>query len=158
MYFYDFHGKQLDMGSGYLHEYLKTLSEDRANRIIIIAVKDEASYSLTDSLCSDFKAIGLKCELQGRYRNSYYALVTDLKIDEITSSESLSYETIIKGHQIQILSEGALVGDSCSIQIDGIEHANNKRGLNIVVYEPYKDEVIDSVAFDTHSRNITVFR
>jgi len=50
------------------------------------------------------------------------------------------------------------VGNYCSIRIDGVEYAKNRRGLNIVVYDNRAGEVVDSVAFDTHVQEMTVRR
>lgn len=46
-------------------------------------------------------------------------------------------------------SAGYSAGNKSSIVINGKEYSKNKRGLNIVVYDKTKDEVISSRIFDT---------
>ena len=51
--------------------------------------------------------------------------------------------------EIQVTSAGYSAGNKSSIVINGKEYSKNKRGLNIVVYNKTKDEVISSRIFDT---------
>ena len=68
--------------------------------------------------------------------------------------EGQVYESIIvSGHEIKVWSKPWRNGNMASIQLDGMEYAVNKRGINIVLYDPHENKVIDSVAYDAHTND-----
>ena len=50
------------------------------------------------------------------------------------------------------------MGDYSSIVIGDVEYSVNQRGINIVVYDNQARQVIDTLGFDTHAREMTVRR
>ena len=58
----------------------------------------------------------------------------------------------------EISSGGYDSGSGCSIKIDQVEYAKNKRGLNIVVYNLLTQTVIDSICFDTYLAEMPAIR
>ena len=52
------------------------------------------------------------------------------------------------GAEFEISSGGALSDVGSSIKINGIEYAQNGRGINIVVYDKKTDEILSSVYFE----------
>ena len=52
------------------------------------------------------------------------------------------------------LSSPLHVGNRASIKIDGKDYATNLRGLNFVVFDINENQLVDSVAFDTHFQGI----
>jgi len=156
-HYLDAEGNPVQAGSGYLHEYLLSLAGQDVT--IFIAAKDEATNALTPVICEDLAALGIRTDLRGRRRNSFYAVVSaDGVAEEIGSQAVLSREGTVGGAAYAIESAGYQVGNYCSIRIDGVEYAKNRRGLNIVVYDNRAGEVVDSVAFDTHVQEMTVRR
>ena len=49
-------------------------------------------------------------------------------------------------------------GNLSEIKIGSKDYSKNKRGLNIVIYDNQKEEIIDSVSFDTHVPEFTCSR
>jgi len=139
--------------------YLAGLKE-LDNVAIMIAVKDEATYSLSEEQVSLLKEMGLEVSIANQFRDSYLALIDKKKIiTESESNKTLSYEgTLDNGLNIKLKSVGAnaLEEDEelsvlASIIIGEEDYAINKRGFNIVVYDYLMGEVIDTVSFDTYA-------
>ncbi len=154
VYYFDKDNRKLEAGSGFLHEYLQALKE--RNVSIFIVAKDEASGYITETICKDMKALGFDSDLRGQYRKSYYAVSTPEKTTDEISEELLCYDGITGGVSYSLTSAGWLVGNRCSIEIDGKEYAKNVRGLNIVVMNNETQTVIESIAFDTCAQEMTV--
>ena len=156
-YYLDESGKPVQAGSAYLHEYLQSLKGK--DFTIFISAKDEAASALTPPLLQDLKELGIKTDLQGRLRSSYYAVITPAYvIEDIGSQTVLTFEGIVGEKTYKITSAGYQVGNTSSIMIDGIEYSKNRRGLNIVVYDNALKQVTDSVSFDTYVQEMTVTR
>ena len=126
--------------------------------MILIAVNDDATGSLSSLLINDLKRLGIRTDLQGKYRYSYCSVITpDGVYEDISSNTNVSCEGEIEGVSYKILSYGSGSGAGfCSIVINGEECSQNKRGLNFVILE---DGIItDSVCFDTCSIETKVYR
>lgn len=135
--------------------YLSSLKEKKEKYIICISVKDTPGYELSNTIAQKLFALGLKINLQDKHWHSYLALIDSGKVisehisDMYEPIESSSYINNIK---IKIISQSYKRGNKAMISFDGIEYAVNARGINIVVYDKEKKEVIDSLAFDTHTK------
>ncbi|MBR3234152.1 MAG: hypothetical protein IKG11_00900, partial [Atopobiaceae bacterium] len=74
--------------------------------------------------------------------------------EQRSSSESVSIER----NGITISSGGYWSGNFASIVIDQVgtptNYASNGRGVNIVVYNPKLDIVVDTAYFDTHDNEV----
>lgn len=118
---------------------------------IFMSVKDEGTNALTEGIKAGLSEMGLKIDLTGKYRNSYYAVISSNGIIEDIGDAKLEASGVITdtGAQYLIASAGFDCGNYSSIIIDGVEYARNIRGLNIVVYNNETGQVVDSVCFDT---------
>ena len=121
---------------------------------IMIAVKDEGTEALDDNLLQRLRNLGLKAELEGEYRSSYYGIVAEGNVKEALGYEMLKEAGTIRNGRsyYEISSAGYENGNTCSIRIDGTEYAKNMRGINIVVYNHVTKTLVDSVCFDTHTK------
>lgn len=138
-------------------DYLEALSSLREDYVVLIAVKDDASAALTPEITDRLQALGLKEDLTGQYRSSYCAVLTPDDQFEKIGNEALETEQVLgDGTELKLISAGFESGNTASVCINGAEYACNSRGLNIVVYDPVRGEVIDSVAFDTCKGKETV--
>lgn len=82
----------------------------------------------------------------------FAAELEDDEVEEEEESLTLSYTGALSdGTDYEIFSGGRNLGNTSSILIDGTEYSKNTRGLNIVVYDNERQEVIDQVCFDTHA-------
>ncbi len=150
---------------GCLHPNSFSISDYISNidksKIVIISIKDEGTNAIDPETLRQLQTLGLKEELRNKTRYSYIAVGS--KIDRFKPIEVLKKEKIdlelFKGEKIgeveipfnlEVISAGYETGNISSIKIDGKEHSKNTRGMNIVVYDMEKQEVIDSVNFDTY--------
>lgn len=135
-----------------LYEYLSLLKDAADQYSIFISVKDEATTNLNDNMIQGLKNLGLKVSVEGQFRCSYLVVLSgDTKIEESGYKLLEKSGTIDNGTATySIISGGLENGNTCSIIIKGKEYSKNRRGLNIVVYNNEKDEVVDTVAFDTY--------
>ena len=126
---------------------------------IFVAVRDDASHSLNEEICTRLAALGLKEDLRGHYRWSYYAVVSPDEIVEELSEEELSRTgTLRDGAPYSVISQGGLSGAgggagrylTCSVKIGGVEYAVQRIGLNFVVYDTENSCVVDSCEFNTY--------
>lgn len=145
-------------------EYISYVNE-YDNYTLLISVKDEAAGTLTEEQRSGFKKIGLTELARLEYREAYIGVLEDeatiyedtqewLNREEAeTESEEalyIEYEGVLPDGTEYILQSGGYeYGDVSSCVIDGIEYSLNQRGLNIVVYDNERSEVVDVANFDT---------
>lgn len=130
--------------------YIGTLAP-KEGYVYFLAVMDEASGGLTDAVRMSMQKAGLKTDLTGQYRSSYYAVITADGIEEEAGYDRLHKEGYLEDGKTayEIMSAGFDCGNDCSVKINGEEHALKKRGLNIVTYDEAKGCVVDSVCIDT---------
>lgn len=132
-------------------EYLEAIRQNTYT--IFIAVKDEASYSINEGIIEKMRQLGLSIDLTGKYRNSYYAVISQKGVLEEVGTEALSAQGSFRDGRCiyYISSAGYECGNTCSINLNHTEYAKKQRGLNIVVYDNVYRKVVDSVCFDTHA-------
>jgi len=156
--YYDESGDLIQYGSGYFHYYLNELINQKDNMAIFISAKDEASEAITSVLTEDLQNLGISNDLRGKYRQSFCAVITPEKTEDILDVEKTSIDGSINGIDYSVISAGFNSGNISSIIIGGKEYSNDVRGLNIVVYDLEKQKVIDAVSFDTNSPEMRVYR
>ena len=138
--------------------YLDALSHN-PQYTIFIALRDDGSHSLNDDICEGLWKLGLKEDLRGHYRWSYYAVIEpDNVIEEMSEKELTRTGTLSDGAQYSVISQGGLSGAgggagrylTCSVKINGIDYAVKRIGLNFVVYDAQNSRVVDSCEFNTY--------
>jgi hypothetical protein len=141
-----------------IRAYLDELA-DNPQYTIFVAVRDDASHSLNEEICMRLEALGLKEDLRGHYRWSYYGVITpDQVVEELSESELSRSGTLSDGASYSVISQGGLSGAgggagrylTCSVKIDGVEYAVQRIGLNFVVYDTENSCVVDSCEFNTY--------
>lgn len=155
-WYFNSSGEQLDTGSGWLHQYLQEL-RDKDVTVFIVA-KDEASSGMTETIVEDMHDLGIQTDLTGKYRYSFYAMVTGDTVIEDLSQDALEYTGSVDGLNVALKSAGYEAGSVASIVIDGVEYAKNWRGLNVVVFDNETNTVIDSFVVDTFQQTMPVHR
>lgn len=157
LYFYDANGARLECGSSYFHEYLESLSG--RNVTVFISVRDDGSYALTQTLQDDLYCLGIRTNLIGRFRSSYYAVISPGQVvEEISDTQLLKYTGELDGKPYSITSGGFFNGHMSSIVFDGVECSKNARGMNIAVYDWEQHAIVECIAFDTCDRDMLVTR
>ncbi len=115
--------------------------------VMFISAMDNAAGILDESVKAAFRRVGLEELSTMNNADSYIAAVDGGKIlfeqkgqgGILVSAEDIKYE-VVSG-----------IDDSkyrSSIKIDGIEYAEAKKGINIVIYDSQLDTVIDEAVFD----------
>lgn len=142
---------KLEIGPGGLYKYLQNFCRD--GLIVLVAVKDEASGSLTPEARQALIDMGFTDVGVLGHQSSYCAAVEDGVVTEQQVSQSGDEPTTIVHKWYTISSAGYRAGNYASIIIDdngySADYALNSRGFNIVVYNPRLDIVVDRAAFDT---------
>ena len=138
--------------------YLDALAEN-PQYTVFIALRDDGSHSLNTEICDRLERLGLRQDIRGHYRWSYYAVTGPDIMEEELSEEELSGNGVLSdGARYTIISQGGLSGAgggagrylTCSIKINGVEYAVQRIGLNFVVYDTENSCVVDSVEFNTY--------
>ena len=126
---------------------------------VFVAVRDDGSHSLSTDICDRLEQLGLREDLRGHYRWSYYAVIgPDGVIEEMGEEELSRTGTLSNGAEYSLISQGGLSGAgggagrylTCSVKIDGVDYAVKRIGHNFVVYDPENRCVVDSVEFNTY--------
>ena len=138
--------------------YLDALLEN-PQYTVFVAVRDDGSHSLNTDICDRLEKLGIREDLRGHYRWSYYAVIEPGGVTEELSEAELSHSgTLSNGAEYSLISQGGLSGAgggagrylTCSVKIDGIEYAIRRIGHNFVVYDTEHNCVVDSVEFNTY--------
>ena len=141
-----------------INAYLDALIQN-PQYTIFVAVRDDGSHSLNTDICDRLERLGIREDLRGHYRWSYYAVIEPEGVTENLSESELSYSgTLPNGAEYSLISQGGLSGAgggagrylTCSVKIDGIEYAIRRIGHNFVVYDTENNCVVDSVEFNTY--------
>lgn len=144
-----------------INSYLDQLSK-RKDCTVLFAVKDIQGYKLDENTTARLKKMGfdkVNVLLEHKYHTFIGVLSNGVvKYQHIGGAGADKYNSKLRDHSLHIESKTWNKGNKASICIDGKEWAVNKRGINIVVFSNTKDEVIDSVAFDTHNPEQRCFR
>lgn len=127
----------------------------QSNLITLIAVCDEGSTALTNFSIQSARSLGLDFDLANDgFRKSYCAILDGgTVVHEEMSDQKLSQTLIMDGHELLLISAGFEVGKLASIQVDGVEHSLNLRGINIVFINRETWEVVDSLCVDSYLDN-----
>lgn len=128
----------------------------------IISVKDIQGYNLNEGMINSLKILGVK-DIEKLLNHQYHSLIVVISNGKIVYShvgnnELLRYEGVLNGKNLRVESATLNAGNRSIINIDGTEYSQQGRGFNIVVMDNQLNKVIDSVAFDTHSKNINCNR
>ncbi len=128
-------------------QYLSLLANERY--LVILSVKDDASYSLTRGVQNALFKLGLQNSLLGMSHYSYLAVLDGGNVlYETLDNDLIQYDGIIDGVTLHAESAGFYTGNFSSVQINGVECSTNQRGMNIVVYDKTLGTMVDSVCFD----------
>lgn len=144
-----------------IYSYLDRLNQYKEQFIIIIAVKDTPGFELNQKIANKLNVLGCKISLVNKHWKSYIAILDAGTIINETISkneERVAYIGNILGKNYKVVSRSWRQGNTAAVLIDGIDYAENRRGLNIVVCDKQLNEVIDTVSFDTHMKNIPCYR
>ncbi len=136
-----------------LESYLSLIA-DSEDYVVIISVRDEFSYSLTDKQKDSLHDLGLRTDYNADiFRYSYIGIIDSGNvIFEKCSPRRLEYEYETSDNtKFDVISAGFKAGNVSSVLLSKKEYSFNMRGLNIVVFSKKLGLVIDRVSFDTYA-------
>ncbi len=139
-------------------EYLDYLIYHADKYVVLIAGCDTPwGEGLSPALAEKLMQLGTKNNLYGQFRCGYVAAVFDgIALAEVLTQRGVEAKWTgqIGRSDVELVSHGAeAVPCLANIKIDGSICSIGDRGLNFVVYSKEKCAVIDSVCFDTYSKN-----
>ena len=147
-----------------IYEYLDYLSGKDCT--IFVAIRDTPGHSLNQAIIDYMKKLGFDDEIDILLDKNYHSFTG------IVNNGEILHEQVGGDEHIEFFSEGLINGydvwmESATYHHDDIAAINiknryyygnycvNGRGFNIVVRDNLVNRIIDSVAFDTHSDEIT---
>ena len=139
-----------------INMYLEKISQQKNELLIIISVKDTPGAHVKDKTVQLLKQLGIKNNIKNKHWHSYIAVIdkgTVLKDILSREQESLVVENLLieeAGIVLNVYSSIFIRENRSIIMINDRDYSSDKRGLNIVIYDYKKRDVIDSVVFDTH--------
>lgn len=132
-------------------EYLDVLCQMRETSdltIYMVACGDDAVDVIDETIMEKLSALGISTPLDEARKGSYYSIIDNNRCIENFSYENLIFDEVTpKNTKVHLESQGIEYHDYCSIQLNGIEYAPGKEGLNIVVYDNKAKKVIDASVF-----------
>lgn len=144
-----------------IYEYLDALEKAKDRYTILIASSGDSSLGMNDEIMCRLKNLGLISKWDNVYGCSYIAVIENGNV----SYENLSSEKIVVADHIDndnmryfIKSVGREKSDQSSIKLNGQQYCQNAHGLNFVIYSNETHRILDTVAFDTGSSNLTFKR
>ncbi len=156
--------KSFDTFSSSAHSetFANFISSLSNGRIVVIAIKDEATRSLGESAIQACESIGSRLIRQIGYRHSW-AIIGQKGALKSTIVEASSHTTdvevdswfvIKRGYQIIAKSAGYLIGNYWEISVDGTVITTpgvTSRGMNVIVVNEKNGSVIHRENFDSFS-------
>lgn len=140
-------------------KYLDILAGLR-HHIIIIAAKDTIGFNVGIDGYRALKKLGLKKLGDGKdnlfcHWKGYGAVLSkgEVLYEELSEVDGcVNFSQKIGENLFDIFSGSLHAGNAASILINGGEYAVNERGFNIVVVSHTDGAVLDSIVFDTHTK------
>ncbi len=137
-------------------DYLDYLNK-RDDIAVFMAVKNTGTHALDDTAKNKLQELGLSstATFGADTKKCGYAAIIDNhnvvldKQQETTKGENVVAEgTLSNGASYSVTSAGANTGAVSHIYIDGTDYSLNRKGLDIVVYDLKKGQVVDTVVIN----------
>ena len=140
--------------------YLDELIAVNRDYLVIVSVKDIVGYYLSEDMIAKLKEIGIKSDFEQHGWLSYIAVLYRGKLlyENLNDIESQTdiYENLVGGCSLRVVSSPLHADNLSEIVINGFNYSLNKRGFNIVVFDPKKNQLIDKAAIDTHNETLPI--
>jgi hypothetical protein len=135
-------------------DYLSKVLEN-PSRIVMISCYDDGSVYF-EKLRPVMERVNLKESLTGKYRWSYLAVFSNHKIycEKTAENAVLHKKLVINGIPVYLTSAGMnsfwqkIIPST--IMVDGKKYTLENRGLNVVIFDSEKREVVDAFNVDAH--------
>lgn len=142
--------------------YVNKLVNEYSDKVIFMAVSNDFSSNWSEEQKQFFRdEFGLKIDLSEMYRGAYVAVIEQGVVTyEASSNRKINYKgkTLIGDRSYDITSSGYYPLATAQIIIEGVNYSAGGEGLNIVVYDPESDLIIDSAWSDFYSADHIIKR
>ncbi len=152
--------KKIQNERGY-SAWFRYLSQATSRFLVVIAVRDTPGSNMPKNVYKNILDAGFT-NFRTDLWNSYIGVIfkgkcwcNERRINEEKSQ--YCYESMDGKFSIRVSSEPYRNGDKAEVYINGKQMAQNKRGVNIVVYDTKNNKMIDSICFDSHDHDNFVF-
>ena len=139
-------------------EYLsRTIKRDNCS--VLLAVKGDASKSMSDSQKQAFEEMGLSKLASLGYQDAYLSVIDHGNVlfeESGSESELVRKGELPDGALFTLTSGGENSGNTVSCRISDIERLADVRGLHIVVYDNDINDVIHTKKFDLYASDTVV--
>lgn len=134
-----------------MEQYLAEINDPHYT--VFVTICGEGANTLPENIMQELHNLGIKTDLIGKYRNSFYAVITSDGVFEQLGTEQLEFSGTLPGKATaySVVSAALDYGDRSSTVINGVEYSRNMPGINIVVYNNEEEYVVDTVNFDTQN-------
>lgn len=143
-----------------LNDYLDELKLHAQEWLILIVARDTLGLELKTEANKRLMALGTQNLLRKHWRGyvfaSYLGEVLAERMGKADESAKVSLE--VEGLAIELESHPLHDGDKAVLRVGGHDYAINERGLNIVVLDLARNQLVDSVSFDTHDAKMPCTR
>lgn len=143
--------------------YLDLLKVIQSEYLIILSIRDTPGNNLPDEIIGKIHDLGFT-EFSNELWRTYIGIshqntIICNKLGEVReASVDFEYKKFNKKMDLFVTSMAWRQGNKAEIIIDQTNYSVNLRGLNFVIYDCERDELIDSVGFDYHNKTETAFR
>ena len=135
-----------------LLEYLRTI-EHLYDCTVIICVKDIQGYPMPENALKELERMGFASTeaLSEKVYHSFIGIWSkgEVVYEKMGGDELIEHGQYFHDHYIFVQSATFNAGNIGKIYVDNIQYSMERRGLNIVVIDNTKFELIDSINFDT---------
>ncbi len=120
---------------------------------IVVVSSNEAGISNNEYLKASLTQLGLKFDKINSSDSNYLAVIDDNKVkSQIFSSSKLSVELLLdKDNKLKVTTKSD-DKNIPSMILNGTEHLNKHKGINIVVYDKVSKGVLDNVYLDSNNK------
>ena len=144
-----------------IHDYLDILKKVKSC-IIAMAVRDTAGSFIDERIDRELQYLGCRFSLAKTLWQAYSLVLVDGQVyfEQLKEEKDVAIEQEydIEPVKIKVVSKPLHIGNKAEIWFNGFDYCVNSRGINIVVYDVDTCQVIDSVAFDCHVKELTCVR
>ena len=134
------------------------LLSEYSEHLIIFALKGGSTNGWTNEMQSAFSAAGIKMSLRVNDDGGMAGYIYRDRAQIYKKTDIAVSEEEVAGHEVRIVSAGVSSGNTASIMIDDNEYSPDANGLNIVVYDPENDRLIDSVSYNVNTSDPVMTR
>ena len=143
-----------------LNDYLDELKRHAKEWLILIAARDTLGLELKTEANKRLMALGTQNLLRKHWRGYVFAsYLGEVLAEEMgKADESAKVRLAVEGLAMELESHPLHDGDKAVLLVGGHDYAINERGLNIVVLDLARNQLVDSVSFDTHDAKMPCTR